>query len=59
MQDMSATDSDAAEWQPLCNGDLPLIQGIWGEDGVISAGGVLWRQSARLHGGRPDDPDAA
>lgn len=37
MQDMSATDSDVAEWQALCNGDLPLIQGTWGEDGIISA----------------------
>lgn len=37
MQDMSATDSDVAEWQALCSGDLPPITGTWGEDGIISA----------------------
>lgn len=37
MQDMSATDTLVAEWQALCNGDLPAIPGQWGQDGVISS----------------------
>lgn len=38
MQDMSAQDTNVAIWQGLCEGDLPPISGVWGEDGVISAG---------------------
>lgn len=37
MQDMSATDTLVAEWQAACNGDLPAIEGQWGEGGIISS----------------------
>ena len=36
-QDMSAQDGDVVVWQAMCEGDLPLISGVWGEAGVISA----------------------
>lgn len=37
MQDMSAQDSDVIVWQAMCEGDLPIINGTWGEDGIIEA----------------------
>jgi hypothetical protein len=38
VQDMSAQDVEAPVWQGMAQeADLPPIQGIWGEDGVISA----------------------
>lgn len=38
MQDMNATESDEALWRAFAaSADLPPIQGIWGEDGIISA----------------------
>lgn len=36
-QDMSATDDLAITWLAMTEGDLPQINGVWGEDGVISA----------------------
>ena len=38
-QDMSATDSDVAIWQAMCDGDLPpLPEGVvWGVNGIIAA----------------------
>jgi len=53
-QDMSATDDLAITWLAMTQGDLPLISGTWGEDGVISAqdaqaacmNGNLWIFSA-------------
>ena len=38
MQDMSAVTEDVAVWQAMTNGDLPQIDGTWGEDGIIAAG---------------------
>ena len=38
MQDMTATDADEANWKAMAeNNDLPPIEGVWGENGVISA----------------------
>jgi hypothetical protein len=37
MQDMSATDTLVASWQAACNGDLPAIEGQWGQEGVIAS----------------------
>lgn len=37
-QDMSATPELEASWRAFAaNADLPQIEGVWGEDGVISA----------------------
>ena len=37
-QDMGALDSDVAEWQAMCNGNLPdIAPNIWGEGGIISS----------------------
>lgn len=37
-QDMSAKDNEATEWQGMAQeADLPAIDGIWGEEGVITA----------------------
>lgn len=36
-QDMSATAELAVTWLAMCDGDLPQITGVWGEEGVISA----------------------
>lgn len=36
-QDMSATDTLAVTWLAMTEGDLPQINGVWGEEGVISA----------------------
>lgn len=35
-QDMSATEDDVIKWQNLRNGILPIIQGVWGENRIIS-----------------------
>lgn len=37
MADGSADSSDVAAWQAMAHGDLPQIEGIWGEDEVIDA----------------------
>lgn len=36
-QDMGADAAEVAVWQAMCNGDLPQIEGTWGENGVIGA----------------------
>lgn len=41
-QDQSATDSLTAAWLSYAaSGDLPDIDGVWGEDGVISAADAM------------------
>lgn len=37
MADSSASEADVHAWQAMAAGDLPQIDGIWGEDGVINA----------------------
>lgn len=37
MADSSTTVEDVQAWQAMANGDLPQINGTWGENGVISA----------------------
>jgi len=34
MMDMSALDTDVANWQAMTAGDMPQINGAWGVDGV-------------------------
>lgn len=38
MMDMSALDTDVAEWQAMTAGDPPQIIGTWGEGGIPTAG---------------------
>lgn len=37
MADSSSDASDVAAWQAMADGDLPQINGVWGENGVIGA----------------------
>lgn len=37
MADSSSQESDVAAWQAMASGDLPQIDGVWGENGVIGA----------------------
>jgi len=46
MSDVSSSESDVAAWQAMANGDLPEIEGVWGEDDVISAAAAMAATSA-------------
>jgi hypothetical protein len=46
MADSSSSESDVAAWQAMANGDLPQIEGVWGEDDVIDAASAMEATSA-------------